>query len=273
MDDLHSKIGSRSGFVAVTLGLCLSLGAAPASAMGPADASEEQATKLFADGEYEQAIEMFVSLFEETGTANYLYNIARIYEEDGNLAEAAKYYDKFVHTRGAELEMRSKASERAASIRKILRGNAEPDEAVTAEPETDGKDSMEPAAPPADEPVEPSRKQGPSKMAISGYVLLGVGGVALVAGGVLGGLAVSDNNKLSDDNVNDPLALQTGGKRKALAADGLLIGGGVVAATGLTLVLVDLFGKRRAQSTRAQRHDLRLTGGAGLFGLGLAGRI
>ncbi|MBL4687345.1 MAG: tetratricopeptide repeat protein [Nannocystaceae bacterium] len=273
MDDLHSKASSRSRLVAVTLGLCLSLGAAPASAMGPADANEEQAMKLFADGEYEQAIAMFVSLFEETGTANYLYNIARIYEEDGNLAEAAKYYDKFVHTRGAELEMRSKASERAASIRKILRGDEGPDESVAPEPETGGEDSMGPATEPRDEPVEPSGRQGPSKVAISGYVLLGIGGVALIAGGVVGGLALSDNNKLSDENVSDPLALQTGGKRKALAADGLLIGGGVIAATGLTLVLVDLFGKRRAQSTRAQRHEFRLTGGAGLFGLGLAGRI
>jgi len=83
-------------------------------------------------------------------------------------------------------------------------------------------------------------------LAIAGWVTLGLGGAALIAGGVMGGLALGMHSDLSDacgetavcpaseqDNLDD---FRTFGN----ASTGLFVVGGVLAATGVTLLVLGL---------------------------------
>jgi len=285
--------------LAATMVMYLGIGVASSSASPPtdgmvaapvssqddparADALEEreaQAAALFAAGRYDEAIAVFEALHGETGKANYLYNIARIHEEDGHLAEALVYYDRFVHARGADLEMRTKASARALAIRSIVEQEQAQQQHESQLESTHGtRDSHAGSAPAvapeaanrADEPPAPTRKAS-SKMTNAGFGLLGVGGAALVVGGVFGGLAMRDDQRLDENPGETPASIQERGQRRAWIADGLFIGGGVVAATGLTLVLVGILGGKRKDHTAARR--LQPSGGPALLGFGLSGRM
>jgi hypothetical protein len=98
---------------------------------------------------------------------------------------------------------------------------------------------------------EPSASSGPSPLIIGGGVALGVGAAAAIAGGVVGGLVLSDASKArSDDSLcgADELCTETGqshiarAKRKALAADVLIGVGAGVAAAGVVMIVVGSLG-------------------------------
>lgn len=265
----HRGLG---GLLAVSLAFGTTLASPPAWA-GPASSaaapSEKRAVELFEAGRYDEAIEMFQSLYDAGGSANYLYNIARIYEDDGQLAKAVEYYERFVHARGAGLEERQQAAQRAAALREILGTSGQPPDPTTTgpkEPEAIAEPSTEPppedsatAEPdegepsPADE-EQPDEGEGPSTLAIAGYSLLGVGVATAAAGGVVGALALSDDRKLTSGPVRENAAdLQVRGQRKALAADVLLGVGGALAITGVALVITDVVRRRRNESATAHR--------------------
>ncbi|MBV1862646.1 MAG: tetratricopeptide repeat protein [Nannocystaceae bacterium] len=262
------------------IGVAAALAAPPAQAATRSLApSEEDAAELFDSGRFDEAIEAFEALFKETGNANYLFNIGRIYEEDGRLKEALSYYERFKMARGVELEMRTEASSRIKAIREILDtegdagtepSRAEPTNEAEA-PEGDPEPDVEASGSDAQE-VDDERAGGPSRLAITGYVLAGVGGVALIAGGVVGGMAAADDSDLSGP-IEDPAALRDRARRRAWTADGLFIGGGVLAATGVALIIVDVVRRKKGPSASARRQNLRVTGGPGLVGFGLTGRM
>jgi hypothetical protein len=99
-----------------------------------------------------------------------------------------------------------------------------------------------------------SDEGGLDPLVLSGGILLGVGGVAVIAGGVVGGLVLSDAGEARDlcggDNTCDggtqdgaeALDLADSAKSKAVAADVLIIGGAVVAAGGAVLLVLGLTG-------------------------------
>lgn len=278
-----------SVFLTVAPAIALAPVSPALAAVAPSVAEREaEAAALFEAGKHDEAIAVFEALYAERNSPNYLYNIARIQEDAGDLEGALANYDKFVDSPGVELDLRAAASERATTIRGIVeaRRPAEPDEPAT-QPQpvvsTDEGRGADEAEPPAPRVVsnsdggstdrEPSG--GPTALGVTGYVFLGTGIVALAAGGVLGGLAVQDEDRLkSEGPVADAKGLQEEGKRKAIAADVLFAVGGTFAAAGLTMVLVDAVRgkKRRASASAAQP---RLTFGASGEGvmLGLGGRL
>lgn len=94
---------------------------------------------------------------------------------------------------------------------------------------------------PVPAPVGAGESSSPLPMV--GFVLLGVGGAALIAGAIAGGVAVSQHGELSDnctDNRCEPEQYDTldGFGVTSTVSTVALIAGGVLAATGLTLVLV-----------------------------------
>ncbi|MFY0531028.1 hypothetical protein [Nannocystis pusilla] len=92
-------------------------------------------------------------------------------------------------------------------------------------------------------------------MKLTGAGLLGVGGGALIIGGVLGGLTLSKQNQL--DATHDYAArqdLKQGGERLAIATDVLIIGGAVLALTGVALLAVGI--SKGKSSAVAQRRVL-----------------
>ena len=101
---------------------------------------------------------------------------------------------------------------------------------------------------------------------------MGVGGLAIIAGAAVGGVALGRTRDADDaEFVDDALDLRKEAKTQAVAADALYITGGVVAAVGLILVLSTLSRKRSAASAGRRtssrmvvsptvgRSDVRLT--------------
>ncbi len=268
---------ATASIVTTAIAVCLVSQSVPAYAMAPAgEVSEARANELFSAGNLDEAIVVFEALYNKTKLANYLFNIGRIHEEKGSLEEAIVYYERFMKARGVALKSRTEAANRVTALRTILDANDEEDG------DTSGDETPSDQSPPADQPeddeqveeraAQESTRTGPTKLAIAGYSLLGVGGVALIGGGVVGGLAARDAKEL-DSFVENPKSIRDQAKRKAWTADGLFIAGGVFAAAGLTMVLIDVVGRKKSGDATARTRRLWLTDGPTLLGLGLGGRL
>lgn len=241
-----------------------------------ADALSDEAVAKFGAKDYDGAVALFEQAYELDPQANYLFNIGRVYEEKGDLAGSVEYYERFVQAEGVDLESRQIATERLKVLRDALE-QLEKDEEPEPQPQ--------PVAPtePVAQPDEPIADDGPTdrkkKLRIAGYSLMGVGGAALIVGGVFGGLAVgSTNDADSAEFVDDALRKRDDAKTQAAVADAMFITGGVLAATGLVLVLSTLGGRKGGDSARHRRRGERRTAWAPIAGrngagLSLSGRF
>jgi len=262
-----------------------------AIAAAPPEVTEEAANQAFVEGRYEDAIALFEQLYEETGDPNYLYNVGRIHEDDGQLEKAYADYERLVSSRGVDLDLRTQTAERMERLKKIIDATqrdeggdipdvgdtpTEAERTASDTPSTtpasgdDAQDAKGADAATAGIGSDKERRRKPTKMAIAGYSLLGVGVGSIIAGASVAVLALRDDQQLSEQP-SDPAGVRDDGRTKAWVADGLFIAGGVITATGLTLVVVDLI-KHRQSSRRAQR-NWHLDGGAGMVGIGISGRI
>jgi hypothetical protein len=105
-------------------------------------------------------------------------------------------------------------------------------------------DSVAPPAPDATE--QPDASPGADPLIVSGGVVIGVGAVALVVGGVLGGTVLADADRAETDATLCPAktcttegrAVITGAEDKALAANLLLGLGAAVTVTGVVLLAI-----------------------------------
>jgi hypothetical protein len=144
----------------------------------------------------------------------------------------------------------------------------------------------EPAAPVADappvevapssEPPEPADEEGPSGLAVGGWVLVGVGGAMLVTGAITGGMALKLDDQLyqdcPDDHCPDTKAYQDDIdklKTLSLVTDVMLFVGGAAAATGIVLLIVDATGDEEEGAPVA----LAPVFGPGLGGAAIQGRF
>ena len=111
-----------------------------------------------------------------------------------------------------------------------------------------------------------------------GWVTLGVGAAVAIAGGVVGGVALSLDKKLQDDcqdNVCDtPAQHDDISKRDSMgvASTVLIISGAAVAATGVVLLIV---GYKKAETNDATGAEVSLVpaAGPGFAGAAFAGRF
>jgi tetratricopeptide (TPR) repeat protein len=223
------------------------------------------AVAAFKERNFDGAVALFQRAYDIDPQPNFLFNIGRVYEEKGDLQNAVKYYQEFVKQPGVDIDAR----ETALAHLKVLRATIE-------ELEDQGKPPVVgPAAATtgdvAPEPVDTAAAARKRKLRIAGYSLLGVGGGALVIGAVFGGLAVAKSKDAEDaGTVDETLSLRQEAKGRANVADGLLITGAVLAATGLVLVLVTLGKKKKGGSARTA---LAPAFGARQLGLSLSGRF
>ncbi|WP_096334398.1 tetratricopeptide repeat protein [Nannocystis exedens] len=210
-----------------------------------------QAIERFKARDYDAAVRLFEEAYAIDKVPNYLFNIGRVYEEKGDIRAAVDYYQRFVKEPGVEIEARDLALQRLRVLKGILQ-------------ETDPAEAKPAPAAPAPAPVAEGPKPEPAPvkpaapdpkwrtMKLAGAGLLGVGGGALLVGGVLGGLALSKQSQL--DATHDFAArqdLKRDGERLALATDVLIIGGAVLALTGVVLVAVGVSkGKSSAVAER-----------------------
>lgn len=271
-------------------GLALSVAIAPvatasARTVGPAEAAadpsadelSDQAVARFEAREYDEAVRLFEEAYRIDPNPNYLFNIGRVYEEKGDLRQAVEFYQRFVGESGVDLESRQAATERLKVLREAL-AELEPDKPV---PPPDDPDDGEPTD------IDPTGSDTGSdgdtgdddrkrKLRIAGYSLMGVGGVALIAGGVVGGIALGTSGDAEDaEIVDETLRLRDRAKTQANVADALFISGGVLAGVGLVLVLTTLGkGKGKTKAEVARTRWTPLVGArTGTLGLGMTRRF
>lgn len=234
---------SRRRLVAIALPVLVGVLAValPAVAQDRAAARRafDEATRQFELGNHLLALEGFIEsqrLLEGDTRAQTLvqFNIARAQEELGRLRDALRSYELYLERAPSDAPYREQTLDRVRELRGRLNHASGPPEATAGE-------TLSPIGP----------------------IVLGVGGAALIVGGVLGGLVLSEDAALSamcdattgrcPDGAR-PLAEHV--ERLALAADISFIAGGVIAATGLVLALI----------LRDQPRDAALTAGCDAFG-------
>ncbi|MFO0632711.1 MAG: tetratricopeptide repeat protein [Nannocystaceae bacterium] len=249
--------------------------AAEGEAAASPDALSSEAVELFKQKDFDGAIAKFEQAYALDPQPNYLFNIGRVYEEKGDLANAVKHYQKFVQQPGVDLEAREAAVARLKVLKPAL------EEIEQKQPESKPQPQTKPATV---DPVDEAAKARRKKLRIAGYSLLGTGGGVLVIGTVFGALAVGKSNDAKDAQfVDQKLNARHEAKGRAVVADALLVSGGVLAGVGLILVLSTLAKpKRGAADTTAARRGrpwarraplLAPAVGPGQLGLAMAGRF
>lgn len=262
-----------AGLVALS-GMPAMAGEAPVAESEAAEPSaselSDRAVAEFEAGNYDAAIELFERAHAKDPQPNYLYNIARVYEEKGDFAAAVERYQAFIAEPRVDLGARENAIERLKVLRAALEQLRE-EPAVEAEPE--------PPPPRATErqwtDEQPAMDAGPServkKVRIAGYSLMGVGGAALVVGGVFGGLALGKKKDAEGaEFVDDAMGMREEARTQARVADAMLATGGVLVGVGLIAVLATLGKKNRG--ARSQTAWVPTAGRDG-FGLGVTHRF
>ncbi len=146
-------------------------------------------TSYYAEGAYEQALQEFEQAYRLSPRPGLLFNIATTRERLGMLEEAAEAFERF-------LEISPNAENRQLLERRIenLRRRALARREGTPEPEP--LPEPEPTAP---EPAPRSSSGGGGDgLVLGGGIALGIGGAALIAFGVLGGLALAEQSAIED---------------------------------------------------------------------------
>ena len=203
----------------------------PSGGGGEVDQYDQTAKEAFAAKDFDTAADNFIKAYEASGDPNYLFNIGRVYEEAGNIEKSVEFYDKFVQAEGVSLDNRSLAVERLKVLKDILNATKQEEEEAAAGPQPE-----QPETPP--EPEGPTEKQ--RALRISGFTLLGVGAAGLIVGGVMGGLASSQDGDIqSQSSLGAREDKADDARRSALVADvslgvgaGLLVVGAVLVGVG-----------------------------------------
>lgn len=226
--------------------------AAPASA-APADDDVDatqvmnEASAAFNAGDYDKAAELFETAFAASGDPNLLFNIGRVHEQAGRLAEARDYYRRFILEPGVSLENRSLASERAEAIEEIL-GTFEDDEddtKVAAEPEPPPPQVVQPSA---DDRVADSDAPKGRPLVVAGAVFAASGVVSAVVGGVLLGLRRRDIDRVETaPNAEKRRELESSAQQHATVGISTLVAGVALVGIGVPLLAVGVKRNKRSR--------------------------
>ena len=160
-----------------------------AQATEPARVHFQAGTQYYERADYESALREFESAYRLAPHAELLFNISQCHERLGNLEAAIETLRAFVsETDNAEL--RELNTERIANLerRHASQQSQEPSVQADEPPHVEPPTSRE-AAPPAQS--EPS-----STLTVVGWVAVGAGAAALMAFGVLGGVALAEHSDL-----------------------------------------------------------------------------
>lgn len=209
-----------------------------------ADQLSQEAIIKFQAKDYQGAVDLFNQAYSTDPNPNYLFNIGRVYEESGDIENAAEYYQQFVQAPGVELEARAFAVKRLEVLQQILK---------TKNQKTGSVDSPSGLAGESSSSVDQAKKsKSPAqKLRIAGYSLLGIGAGALIAGGTFAALSQNKERELTSTDTNtsekrDSIINQ--GKTYTTVANGMFIGGGIVAAVGLSVIFASLAKKTKTKN-------------------------
>ena len=190
--------------------------------------------ELYKRGDYKRALEQFQEAYKYSRRPELLYNMGGCEESLGRHGAAVTHYKAYLLSKPANAE------EVSALVKRLEAGI---------------KRKKEEAARKASPPEAAPKKGSGRPMRLAGWVLTGVGVAGLVAGSVLGGLTIAKQKDLEEAYQKKDLTypeMQSeldAGEGMELGAIIALAAGGVVAATGAALLIVDhLRGGKERQS-------------------------
>ncbi|TDP64515.1 tetratricopeptide repeat protein [Bradymonas sediminis] len=218
-----------------------------------------QGAQAFAAKQYAQAAEAFERAYELNPVPNLLYNIGRAREKLGLFESANAAYTQFVTQPDVELKARQDALQRIKTLKEVIalqkggevvdagevdreqgdHGLAEApemalDEATSAriaealaEAEND---RVQPGTPPLR--VSPPA-EATEAIPTTAYILMGTGAASLIGSGVFGYLTYAQSTAADDATTLDARRDENStGQSYAYVADGMLVGGVILAGLG-----------------------------------------
>jgi tetratricopeptide (TPR) repeat protein len=214
----------------------------------------DQAQAQYRDGKFAEAATLLRELYALEPQPILLYNLARAYEGAGDLAQTIEAYERYLGAVPAapnrrEIRQRVATLRRQLEEREALEQAArqrtppnEPAQPMTAPPLATSAAAV--AERPRGRALSRGRRAAP-------WSIVGVGALTLGAGGLLGGLAVRENNAAAADPLLDgALAHRANADRLALGANISFGIGGAALAIGTVWGLVDVVRSRRSITTR-----------------------
>jgi tetratricopeptide (TPR) repeat protein len=203
-----------------------------------------QAVEQYSSGRYEKAIDTFKAAYAINEEPEILYNIARCYERLAQPESALEWYEKFIALPGTTVDLRTKALENIASLRReisILEAMRQGKKPPPEQPQDEvGQPSSGAISPPQDGAQESEPDSPMTPMKLAGWILVGAGGAGIVAGGIFGGLALSEKSKFDDAGFDkERLDYRDNIERNALIFDIGVFGGIGLAAVGAALLIID----------------------------------
>ncbi len=213
----------------------------PASAGEDIDLAKKYFTlgsELFNRGDYKAALTQFEMSFEHSKKPELLYNMARCQELLGQHEKALSFYERYLTS---EPENAKVIQSRVANLKQLIAKKRV--EEKKKKEEAEAKKRPPPAPAPAPEPSS-SRA-----MTIAGWSLVGLGGAALAAGAVLGGLTMAKESELEQAYADGDMTMaeiQDGEAVGKGMQTGAIIGlavGGAAAVAGAVLLILDAKGE------------------------------
>jgi tetratricopeptide (TPR) repeat protein len=199
----------------------------------------EQALDLFQRGgeayragKFPEAITLLTKAYDIEHDPTLLYNIARAYENVGDLDHAVQTYEQYLRE-AKEIKDRPAIEEHVAVMKKEIADKAqlakERDEAL----KKSAKKDEPPSAPSA-----PVAKRSPSP---APWIIAAIGVGSLGAGAGLGAVALSKNGDATKAASQlDASNLHDSAKSLALGSTIAFVAGGVIAGVGLTWGIIDV---------------------------------
>lgn len=235
-----------------------------------AAAGYAEGKKAFEAGKFDDALKKFTEVYNLSGQVNLLCNLAICSEKLGQMEKARAYYDLY-------LEENPDRNAPAICAEIVARGDSGDQAPVTpieteAETETEGEivEEWPPVAQREQFDIEPLVKnKKDNEIALGPGLMIGIGGLVVVSGGLTAIAAYKKHRDLEIACSPDCTDGQVGSAKKvAIAADVLLIAGGVTLAAGvLWLVLGSDGEKDGAQAAMSRVRAVPIAGrqGGGLM--------
>ncbi len=225
----------------------------PPSDVDSARSAHEAAMKAFDGARYREAIERWTEAYAHDCTRPKIFlNMGNAHERDADKRGALAMYELYVERNPSDVP------DNLPTRIEGLRAAVAEEDAALAKKESEAR--AKPVAPPP--PTETEKPLG-----VAPWIIVGVGGAAVVAGAVLVPLGLSQAGSASDECA-DPASRTgcpstaiddgEGGELMSQLGQGLLYGGAGVAAVGLVLELA-MNGERPVE--QAPSPQARLVGG------------
>jgi tetratricopeptide (TPR) repeat protein len=229
----------------------------------------DEAIALFQSGDYERSIAKFQQAYSVLKDPNILFNIGRCYHLLGDKENAIEYYNRFVYYPNIPEDTSARARE---YLKKLTEETGEGAEEVTEGAEEEGSgadeadhsagaDSSEGSTDQSDFPLQNADSNAPpSPSRAVEWSLIGSGIALTLTGGILSGLALSNQKKFdSSHDFEEKDDYANKGKALALAGDISMGVGIAAAAAGVILLLVR--GRKNKESEKKAAFTPRLLPG------------